>query len=185
MAIKTYQQGDLDGLCGPYAVHNALRRLLKVRTREAWDKGLFKAILRAIPKASYPQVLWKGLDIDELDPVARTAAQRLFDRHRIEVAVERPFEKGQFSSAKAYLKRLRKLTEPGFATALVGIEWNTVGGHWSVFRSFEDDTLKLYDSGRSDPFNLASLSINDAKRDRLCPEETIVFRLISIQGEPV
>jgi hypothetical protein len=184
LAIKTHQQGSLDGLCGVYSVHNSLRQLLGARTDEAFDQRLFRAVLRALPRSAYPEVLWRGIDVDQLFRVSRRACDYLREKHGIEIKAERPFARRRFSSVRAYLDALDEIASTEFTSFIVRLDWLREGGaHWSVYRGRESGKLRLYDSGRMHSLNVQSLTLGDTRANQLSPQETVMFRLVSVDGE--
>ncbi|WP_374576429.1 hypothetical protein [Phenylobacterium sp.] len=184
MTIKTHQQGSLDGLCGVYSVHNALRQLLGARTDEAFDQRLFRAVLRAVPRSAYPEVLWRGMDLDQLLRVSGRACDYLLEKHRIEIAAERPFARRRFRFVRDYLDALDEIASTEFVSFILGLEWlRDGGGHWSVYRGREGGKLRLYDSDRMHSLNVQSLTLSDTRANKLCPQETVMFRLLSVDGE--
>jgi len=55
-------QGKLDGLCGMYALSNALEVCGVEDYEKAWDVAC-----EAIPSDRWPQVLWEGTTFDDLN----------------------------------------------------------------------------------------------------------------------
>ena len=87
------QQGDLDGLCGAYAVVNAVTRLLHDRgfTREDANR-LFKRLCHALHRRQkMPQAVWRGTHIEDVDAMLQTVQRFVRESFDLRLVVSRPF----------------------------------------------------------------------------------------------
>lgn len=157
-----------------------------MRTPERFDEDLFKDVLRALPPSAYPKVLWSGLNIDQLFRVSAKTCRSLMARRGIEIVAERPFLRRRFDSVRSYLDALGALQEQHLASFILGLEWvRESGGHWSVYRGREGGKLRLYDSGATHSLTVQPLTLSDTRANRLVPRETVMFRLVSVDGDPI
>jgi hypothetical protein len=187
MRLKPYNQGDLNGLCGMYAVVNALHLLFEAGDVPEFGEDIFKATARALPSEAYPAVLWNGMTIDKVLDLAKRAAARVKRRIDVRIAVERPFGPDDFPSARAYVQELAALTRSKYASAIVGVNWGKArggGGHWSVFRRVVNDRVYFFDAVERN-LPLDRLRVRGEHGNRFCTEETIILRIVEIHGEKV
>jgi hypothetical protein len=187
MAIKSHQQGSLDGLCGPYSIINALRQLDGRRT-PPWDETeLFKVILSSFPKTLFPKLLWDGTTPNQLTKAAKQAALHLKAEHGYRVRVLRPFLRSQFDTARDFLNAAHRMTKDGPITFIGYIDWHRTPdeAHWSVFNEWSDGQLRLHDSDGMKPLSTRTLTLTDTREHRLCPKSTIALKLVSVDDEPV
>lgn len=187
MAPRTlkYDQGDLDGLCGIYAVVNALNHLLQNRSESALSESLFEAVLRAIPRRMYPEVLFEGLDVEDLQKIARAAVRHLDQEWNIQVEVTRPFLRRRFKDQLSFLDELETVVGERPCSTVIGIDWNGVEGHWTVLKEIRSDEMRLIDSAGTKVLKRKGTSVRRNGRPRYCPEETTIFVLRGVEGEPV
>ncbi len=88
-------QGELDGLCGPYAIANAFELC-----GESPDQA-FQMACSAIPRARWPDVLWEGttfFDIRRMIKKCLLAAQGTPNR----ITVQYPFLKNEPATNAKY-----------------------------------------------------------------------------------
>lgn len=147
--LRPLQQGDLDYLCGVYAIVNALR-LAVGRGRGldsgAWDQLFRQLVLRLDQNGLMHEAMTWGLGVRRVWRLSKMVAAYLDRSHGVAVRVSRP------------LKGLHDLDGPGVfgwlemnagqpATAVVvGIDGVWDQQHWTVVRSAAAQVLSLYDS---------------------------------------
>ncbi|WP_040577312.1 hypothetical protein [Methylopila sp. M107] len=147
---KPYRQGDLDGLCGLYAIINALRRATRREPLEedAWP-WLFAELLRKADRSlGAVHAVTCGIDTKPLWRLAKYAVGVLAAEYDLGARVTRP------------LKGKRKLTVPKVVDAVANVLARDDTGvlvgfggpldHWTVVTSVSPLHLSLFDSsGRS------------------------------------
>ena len=139
---RAYRQGDLDGLCGVYAVVNALRSVEGLT--EAECRAVFRKLVRALGQGPRPHEprLW-GMGSRRLKHLVATARRcRLPDR---ELAFRaRPLRlRGKERTLSGLWTALEDELGPT-CVALVGI--TGVTDHWCVVYRVTPKTLWLLDS---------------------------------------
>jgi hypothetical protein len=141
---KPFEQGDLDGLCGVYAVVNAARLAAHPHRRlpAAECRGLFAALLAELAEEGRLRgFVAAGLGNRVLARLLRRAGQWLRKRHGLALEVRRPFAKRDQPGPEACLRALAEhLARPGTA-AIVGSD-----EHWTVVRAVTPKRLLLADS---------------------------------------
>src|SRR5260221_5483830 len=88
------QQGDLDGLCGAYALVNAVTRLLHTKGFHRDDANrLFQRLCRTLHRRQrMPQAVWRGTHIDDIDSMLRTVRRLLRKNFAITLGVAHPVD---------------------------------------------------------------------------------------------
>ena len=174
-------QGNLDGLCGPYAIVNAFDRC---GLNEEWvGKHVFRIACLAIE--DWPRVLWKGTEFSELKMMLKacTKASRKAYREAEEefhISVEYPFSgAGRPRSDREYWQRFNELfAREDVVCGILGMEHPY--RHWIAFRD-NGKSLTMFDSGdRGGRWRIAKKKIHAGRRNRkkyrVNREELVVFR---------
>ena len=157
MAVpKPFEQGDLDGLCGVYAVVNATRLAAhphrRLRAADCYD--LFAALLAELAdEGRLRGFVAAGLGGRVMARLLRRADRWLRKRHGLVLEVSRPFAKRDQPEPDACLRVLTgHLARPGTA-AIVGSD-----EHWTVVRGVTPKRLLLADSDGRRHFAVTMMS---------------------------
>src|SRR3954453_5066129 len=147
---QPYRQGDLDGLCGPYCVVNAVRLAAhpQRRLRDAECVELFAALVAEL--ADIGRLRTAVTDgTGKVGRLARRAGCWLRDEHGLELEVMRPFTKRRGPDPACCLQLMTEhLARPGTAAIVA------TGDHWTVARAVSGRRLLLSDSHDRRPFSL-------------------------------
>jgi hypothetical protein len=153
---RPFEQGDLDGLCGVYAVVNAVRLTAHPHRRlpTAECRELFAALLAELAdEGRLRGFVAHGLGTRVLARLLRRAGRWLRKRHGLALEVRRPFAKRDEPGPEACLRALAEhLARPGTA-AIVGSD-----EHWTVVRAVTPKRLLLADSNGRRHFATATVS---------------------------
>ena len=171
--IRPYRQGRLDGLCGVYALINALR-LLCPRLDEDGCERVFYALIRARTRqtASPLAVIAAGLSRRELlqllGPWRRFAAKRL----GVSLTVER-LKVSEPTLGGIWCSLCRALD--GKSVVIIGLDG--AERHWTVAHAATERTLRVADScGLRMIFRSRCTMGRTRLRYRLRPSEVLVVR---------
>jgi hypothetical protein len=121
-------QGELDGLCGPYAIANALEHC---GLEDCSAEDVFQSACSALGRTRWPGVLWRGATFADLQRMIKRVQRQLPGMDR--VAITYPFMKNPPGSNDAYWKRFDALFDEegvGDRCAIIGITRPT--NHWIV-----------------------------------------------------
>lgn len=147
--IAPYRQGELDGLCGVYAIVNALRLVLESHpagfTRRDWEQ-LFHTLLATIDngRGGVCHVVANGMSARRFRKVAKSATLHMHEEHALDVSIEPLFARDDRPTTDGLFVAIAKSTESGepviadFAGRL---------NHWTVIRAVTQQSLLLFDSG--------------------------------------
>lgn len=171
--IEAFTQGELDGLCGIYAVINAYRLLFGDDFGHERAQKLFKRMAKAAPLA-----VFEGLGYNELLDLISLANRAVPAKLRLEVRPNlfRKPPQGPAWRVDTYLKKLREEVNEGGQVAILGLE--KAHDHWTLLHKITPSTVKLTDSESISHLKLANCGVTaKTRRDyRIVPTQTIVLR---------
>ena len=144
MLPRPFRQGDLDALCGCYAVVNAVRLAALPRRRlgRAACLELFAELVDELAEAGRLRAfVTGGVGTGTLARLLRRAKRWLDAEHGLALEVGRPFRKGDGLDTDARLRLLAEHLARDGTSAIVG-----TGDHWTVVGSVRSGRLLLADS---------------------------------------
>jgi hypothetical protein len=135
-----YCQGDLDGLCGVYAVVNAVDCLCGPLAK-ADAQRLFKCILQQLEaKTSLAQRCTNGLTLAEMTGILNAVICKSYPIIRY-----KPFHRQPSIDKAQYLQRLKDFLQQPHSIVLIGL--SGYHKHWTLIHRMTDKTLMIHDSG--------------------------------------
>jgi hypothetical protein len=169
---KPWLQGQFDGLCGLYALLNAVR-CLDPSFDEHAATDMFAELTRR-HRSEVSEAVGEGLGYETLCDIAETLRTLLAPRVRLKLT--RPFVDETFDDAREYLHALRPMLRKGGCVAIVGL--GSPLDHWTVITSVGRSTLRLADSRGHARLPRANLSLNAGAETILVePQETFLVAL--------
>ena len=141
-----YRQGDLDGLCGVYAIVNAIRRLRPSLT-EPQAAALFAQLMRAVRSLDNARtaIANRGLTHEQLHRLIDAARKHMLKAHQFELIVhEVPAEIRRQWSVTALWKLIGRHVSRQ-RVVLLGIFGRH--DHWTLAVGITRGQITLYDSG--------------------------------------
>lgn len=172
---KPARQGDLDGLCGLYALINALELVAVKPPGPALQMRLFVSLTEALPAPRLRKALANGLDGKTLIKAARTA----FPEHKKAlggvVKVSRPLRRQSFRTNADFTTTLTRLMTPGDVALIINFATPRYA-HWTVVEAVKHGSLVLRDSLGT---NSLSMDRYTVKRGlyRILARETLMLQL--------
>lgn len=163
---KPFRQGDLDALCGVYALINAVRQgtqTLAPPKRIDWE-GLFAAILQDIAKKSTlaNSAIW-GLSPSQLRGRVRVAHRWLKAEYGLAIELSQPWQLHRYMDIADECRKLAQLiSQPGHV-AIIGFI-TRYHSHWSVIRRINHRSIILCDSGRMSRLTIARMCFNSEEK---------------------
>jgi hypothetical protein len=138
-----YAQGELDGLCGVYAIVNAVEN-----TVAGWKKedanGLFNHLVtRLSGQGRLHTAMADGIGVRELCRLIDHAGAYLADEYGL--SLKRHIAFARRVPLSSYWKRLQEHLQCRGHTAIIGL-WGKYE-HWSCVHSMSGHTVHLLDSG--------------------------------------
>jgi len=161
---EPFRQGHLDGLCGLYAIVNALDILRDGGLTHSEDEAhrIMRALVDAIPER-FPKAIWDGTKVQHIRRMLVAADAFARKRYKFGVDWSEPFLRRDFASASAYLAALREQLDGGHV-AIVGLAppWD----HWTLVRKAHEDGLDRVDSIELKHLPLADLHVRKRAREK-------------------
>ena len=156
--VKPYRQGDLDCLCGLYAVINSIRFSLSQYhpLRKQDCRAIYYELIDHLEGTEYlTEALTSGLVTPEISRLLRVAEGWLLETKGITVRHRKPFHRyPRIPYSKLIGKLSSHLANPG--TAVLALALGRVD-HWTVAHSINRKSLRLFDSGGMHRFGLHSI----------------------------
>ena len=161
---KPLQQGEMDGLCGIYALVNAISSLAGQRLSEEDGTDLFKELIRSIYKRNNRkrkkkpktpiEFIWDGTSTREISHMLKKTKKFLKDRN-LNLDWKKPLQgRNRPNNVDQYWRRLQEAFNeyggPGKCVAIVDYNWqinnNEEDGHWTCVTNVTEKILFLHDS---------------------------------------
>jgi hypothetical protein len=162
---RAYRQGDLDGLCGVYAVVNAVRYVEALNEDQC--EVLFRRLIRALGRGNraHETLLW-GMGSRKLKGLVAAARRCRFEDRELAFAVRPLRLRGKSRCLPGLWAALEGELGPT-CVALVGI--TGVTDHWCVVYRVTAKTLWLLDSAGRSWIRRSRCTVR-ASRTRYCLE---------------
>lgn len=138
-------QGELDGLCGPYAVVNAFEHC-GIDDSE----GVFQEACAALAQSRWPNVLWEGTSLHDLMRMIKKCRSAFEDE--VKIKIRYPFARSIPRSNVEYWKKFDEVfsKNPRARCAILGMIRPSY--HWIVAGREEGSRLAFYDTDPHKPF---------------------------------
>jgi hypothetical protein len=160
-----YLQGQIDGLCGLYAIINAFQCLFpgSFTDDDAWE---LMTILCASISRKFPAVIWKGAGVEDTIAMFKAAEKyAAATRHlRGRITVTRPFANRKIDRAQDFWTEIGAWLDAGAKeetkrVALIGIGYPD--NHWTVVTRKSERSVAFFDSWELKRLALRQFTISD------------------------
>jgi hypothetical protein len=157
---KPYRQGQLDGLCGVYALVNAVDVLCgPLSKRQA--RALFQQILTFLEaRGPLAERCTNGIVIHDIAAILKHVICPQYPIHR-----SKPFHCQARIDKQHYLQTLQAFLQQPQTIALVGLEG--YHSHWTLLHRITDKTLMAHDSAGLHYLLQSSCSIYEVGEQKL------------------
>ena len=175
-------QGELDGLCGPYAIVNAF---ILCGVSEEWleEQDIFNISCAAIK--GWPNVLWEGTTFGHMKKMLKACTTVVNEAYNgagddFRVKIQYPFNKRIPKTNKEYWSRFHEIfPDDDVMCGILGMESPVY--HWIAFD--KKKTLSVFDSAAKGGFRQIKLAdihagVYKKKKYVVNRQELIVFRAI-------
>lgn len=148
--LRPYLQGNLDSLCGVYALINgirwALRNDLASAKGEHWEDLFRKLTDHAIKSRGHLELVNDGLSLYGMIALTHVAQDHMREYHDIEVVMRRPFALRRPLEAMESVNTISDhLAQSN--TAVLAAVYGTLN-HWCVIKQLDEQRAHLFDSDR-------------------------------------
>lgn len=132
---KGFQQGQLDGLCGVYAIVNSAKHVLDLSNKQV---NVFWQFLAEELALYRPKAFFVGLYASELETMLKKT-----NEYFPNLQISAPFKSKSYTSMETYSSALSyKLQNNSVAIIGLGDGWH----HWTVVQGITNKSFKLIDS---------------------------------------
>lgn len=139
--MKPLLQGDLDGLCGLYALINASRMAMPTLPKKKCQKVFYDSLRWLRARRGMPAMLCQGITHDILVRLYNN----VFQQHWPNISKKHPFwGKARPQNRDDFFQRMKE--EASRPNQGVFISIGGTHDHWSVIREISDDRIYLFDS---------------------------------------
>ena len=172
--MKPVRQGALDGLCGVYAIINAVSLVLDAKERSSLHEGLFIQLSYGLGAPVLLATSEHGLMAQDMLRAVDFAFKWLSIEYGMELIMVQPYRTALFPTKAAYIDALRgKIATPDTAV-VIQVKLPRMH-HWTVASGIRGQRLSLHDSA-----GLTRLELNDFSLKRgssqFLPSETLVIQ---------
>ena len=171
--MRAARQGDFDGLCGLYAVINALDLAGCRRPRSPVHRKLFVGLAQALPGGKLRAAIGDGLGGRELIK----AATLVFPGFRKSlgglVTVSQPFRKATFETNEGFLEAMADIMASSRSALILNVS-TPAYNHWTVAQEITPRAIIVRDSGALKELPLGRFTIRRGPyripvTERSCP----------------
>lgn len=143
--MRPARQGDFDGLCGLYALINALDPAAGSRPRTSMHRHLFVALAHSLPRQKLRQAMDIGLESRDLIKAANSAFPLFKKQLGGHVSVMRPFKRRAFRTDADYVESISDVMASGRSAIILNVHTPTYK-HWTVADSITAEDILIRDS---------------------------------------
>lgn len=162
-------QGQLDGLCGPYAIVNAFEHCGIEKTNE-----VFEAACAALAPRRWPNVLWDGTTIGDLKRMIKSCRESIDEAAMIITTY--PFSRNTPKTNEDYWQRFDLLfsERPKIRCMILGLTRPSY--HWIVAFREKGTRVSFVDTDPHHPFKRKNRSMLHAGSQNGHPKKWIIDR---------
>lgn len=173
-SVRPFRQGDLDSLCGVYAVINATR-LLCPEISHADVAALFGTLIGALSRRRIrlTDAVAYGLNIRTVRALALVACEYINNEFEIRLRTRRPHKPRHASRMHRFWRTLQAELSKG-NVVIVGLSGHLA--HWTVAYRITDKSVRLADSDGLKVLLRSRCTLRPARRFyQLWPDEIIIL----------
>lgn len=162
-------QGQLDGLCGPYAIVNAFEHCGLSRSED-----VFRAACAAPAARRWPALLWEGTTIGDLKRMLKNCREHVRGTEKVRITF--PFSRNAPKSNEEYWRRFDELFDqrPNIRCMILGL--TRPSNHWIVARRDTAKRVTFIDTDPHKPFQRKNRSMLHAGSKNGNPQKWIIER---------
>ncbi len=174
--MRAQKQGDLDGLCGLYAIVNAIELTGVVGPKSTFHRRLFKRLLNGLAEGELHQAMIDGLSQDQLLDIGTRAFRSVRRSYGVRFEIEPLADTWSPHDFVGFLDAIGDLTLQPQTAVILNIVMPWVN-HWSVVHRCNQQVLELRDSGRLRRLVLHRFALS-ASSYRLGGRYTLIIRRV-------
>ncbi len=188
--LTTWSQGELDGLCGIYAIINAMKILAMSRGKDFTDSDgakLFKDMVKYLDARNLmPQALWDGTSIQHVRDFLHSARRFMRKQYGLEIVHKVLARRGEITRKDVFWRVLDAAlsNDPSYnfkhktehaRVALIGL--GHPQPHWTLAYGVSPRSINLIDSGSNIrlSYTRSTVGVSQPGKWMIEPEHTIVI----------
>ncbi|MDA3971808.1 MAG: hypothetical protein PF442_10705 [Desulfobulbaceae bacterium] len=173
MKREPFRQGQLDGLCGIYAVINALKLIVRISHNEGSDL-LYEAVLTLEKKKPASVYITTGISVVDLSIILRDIICPQYDLIRT-----KPFHRRAKVSIDEYWDTLTGFLNSDEPRSVIIVIETSKWGHWTVVKEITSKQMILNDSDGRKVVNRRHCSTTELNSETpvlIYPSQTFFLR---------
>lgn len=172
-------QGNLDGLCGVYAVVNSVRNMSPRRLKGEEEKELFRKLIAALgEEGRLEETLCTGMTVQPLGRLIDRASSFLVSRTDCSLGRQLAFRQAPDSLQQVWNCMSAHIDSHGPGSVILGL-----GGkhdHWTCIGTMSETTITLIDSDGIRRLHRRNCTVSEARTGRhheLWPTQTYLLNI--------
>ncbi|WP_421521893.1 hypothetical protein [Ochrobactrum quorumnocens] len=157
--LRPYLQGNLDSLCGIYALINAIRWALRNELASTkgphWEELFRRLTNHAVKEMGHLDLPTSGLSLYAMIGLTHIGRDYVSDELNVELSLRRPFAIKKPIEADQTIESMSRHLQQTNTAALAAVYGKL--NHWSVITAIDDKQAQLFDSERIKQLPITSL----------------------------
>lgn len=146
--LRPYLQGNLDSLCGIYALINGIRWAMHNELASAkgphWEELFRRLTNHAVKEMGHLDLPTSGLSLYAMIGLTHIARDYVSDELNIELSLRRPFAIKKPAEADQTIESISRHLQQSNTASLAAVYGKL--NHWSVITAIDDNRAHLFDS---------------------------------------
>lgn len=172
--MRALRQGELDALCGIYALINAMEIAGVTGPRSNLHRSLFAKLTRGLPYDRLQSAMHHGLDAEDLMSTGTRAFRWLRRSHGTKLSLSQPMRANENEDLSTFIDTVRAWTEQPDLAVIVNLHLPGLS-HWTVVRRIRSQVMEVRDSSGLKTLELDRFSLTKG-RFRFSANETLLVR---------
>jgi hypothetical protein len=173
--MRAARQGDFDGLCGLYALINALDLAGCRLGRSPVHRKIFEELAGSLPAATLRRAIKDGLSGRDLLTAAAATFPTFKKSLSGSVSVSRPFRETTFRTNEEFLESIADIMASGRSSLVLNVS-TPIYDHWTVAAAITPQAIILRDSGALKELRLDRYTVRRGEY-RIRPRETLLVHV--------
>jgi hypothetical protein len=157
--LRPAQQGTFDGLCGVYAIINALDLVGLKRPRDRLHYQLFGQLTHSLGAVALLSGMKEGLTAGDLVSAANDAFRWLNRAHGVSLKLTQPYRLNDYPTVKRFLAMVHEHCHSADSAVVLSIQTPRMS-HWTIPYAIEGELMLLRDSGGRSSLNVSKYNLS-------------------------
>lgn len=172
--MRALRQGELDALCGVYALINAIEIAGVTGPRSELHRRLFRRLTVGLPCDRLQSAMHLGLDAEDLLTTGERAFKWLRRSYGLTLSLSQPLSTEDSDDLATFIEAVKGWTERSDMAVIVNVHLPGLS-HWTVVKRIRNKTMEVRDSGRLKTLSLERFSLTRG-RFRFSADQTLLLR---------